>query len=111
MRAVDKPHGHRAKGKGFDKGQMHAGIVVIMVRARAPRGAACAPLVHRVHRMCTACAPRAHLHIRYMHTARTVRTYCLSCPLHVHVHVHVHVRVPVHVRCRCGAERTWSPRI
>ena len=43
--AVDKPHAHRAKSKGFDKGQMHAGIVVLKVRARTRRGA-----------ICTACA-------------------------------------------------------
>ena len=35
---MDKPHAHRAKSKGFDKGQMHAGIVVLKVRARTRRG-------------------------------------------------------------------------
>ena len=81
MRAVDKPHGHRAKGKGFDKGQMHAGIVVIMVRARAPRGAACAPLVHRV---CTACALHVHrVHI-YIYATCTLHAQCERTASHAH---------------------------
>ena len=44
--AVEKPHAHRAKSKGFDKGQMHAGIVVLKGRARTQRGAAAALHVH-----------------------------------------------------------------